>query len=202
MERKTTLAKAIQIIKREHSGYNALLYTLESVACDIADGGRPPDAAFFRAALDYISEFLDLYHHPKEDTHLFPALRRRCPEIEPELVKLGAEHEQGPRMVDAMRRALDTYERKGAGAFAAFREALQEYIHYERQHVAREERSILPAASAHLTTEDWTSIDAVFLANDDPLFGERPTQKFRALYRTIIDFAPAPYGFADPGETS
>lgn len=95
-------------------------------------------------------------------------------------------------------RALAAYEHEGQGGFAAFRDALEEYIEFEREHARKEERSILPLAREHLTAEDWREIDAAFSSNAHPLFGEDRQQDYEQLYKKIANLAPAPYGLGAP----
>ncbi len=51
-----------------------------------------------------------------------------------------------------------------------------------------------------LTPTDWARIDAAFAQDDDPLFGDSQEDRFRALFRKILEFAPAPMGFGEAAE--
>ena len=46
---------------------------------DIERRGYSPDFELFYLILEYVRDFVDRYHHPKEDHYLFKALRRRVP---------------------------------------------------------------------------------------------------------------------------
>ena len=58
--------------------------------------------------------------------------------------------------------------------------------------------SIAPATAA--TPTDWARIDAAFAQDDDPLFGDSQEERFRALFRKILELAPAPMGFGEAAE--
>lgn len=189
------MQEAIKIIQNEHRGMAAVLYCLKCVREDIEKRGLRPDLALFYAAIDYIESFLDRFHHPKEDTYLFRALRRRYPKALPIINELENEHGIGESLLRALRAALDAYHRDGAQAFDAFSGALEEYYQFEWQHMKKEEEEILPLARERLTEDDWREIDAAFTAHDDPLFGERPRKEFKALFSRIAELAPAPHGF-------
>ena len=62
------------------------------------------------------------------------------------------------------------------------------------EHMAAEERDILPAARAHFSAADWADMDAAFLANRDPLTGHEPEEGYRPLFKKIVNSAPAPIG--------
>jgi hypothetical protein len=53
---------------------------------------------------------------------------------------------------------------------------------------------VLPLAEKALTAQDWTELDAAFLANRDPLTGHEPEQEYRALFSRIVNLLPAPIG--------
>ena len=66
--------EAVQIILDEHLSIAAVIYTLRYLARGITDG-KEPDFQLLRAILDYIVEYPDRWHHPKENLYLFRVLR-------------------------------------------------------------------------------------------------------------------------------
>ena len=195
------MSDALAIIGREHRNLGSLLTCLESLVEDIEERHLVPDFAVFNLIFDYLGSYLDRYHHPKEDSHLFRALRARDPEAAAAIDALQAEHEQEPAMLAKMTGAMADYRVEGHSAFQRFRNAAKAYIEFERRHVATEEGDIFERARQHLTAEDWAEIDAAFRANDDPLFGETPAGRYRALFTEISARVPAPHGFGRPWPT-
>ena len=188
------MAKAIGIIQAEHRAYAAVLDCLDNLVRDIETRGHSPDFELFYLILEYVRDFVDRYHHPKEDHYLFKALRRRVPEVAPILDALEDEHRRGPELIKALDWALREYQGVGRSAYSGFRDAARQYLTFERAHMTREETKIIPLARARLTAEDWHAIDAVFAENDDPVFGAAPTKRFERLFSAIVAMAPAPYG--------
>ena len=47
------------------------------------------------AVLDYMTSFPNRFHHPKEDSYLFPKVLERAPDLEPVIAELLAQHDQG-----------------------------------------------------------------------------------------------------------
>jgi len=187
------MTKAAGIIQAEHGRHAAILQCLDNLARDIDVKGRAPDFVLAHLIVTYIREFLDCFHHPKEDAYLFKALCKRCPEIIPTLDALAVEHETGPLLLDAVERALEDYEMKGSIAYLPFRDAVRSYVAFERAHVMREETEVLPRARELLTKGDWDVIDAVFTANEDPIFGAVVQERFRRLFTAIVELAPTTY---------
>src|SRR5271167_1013523 len=188
------MTEAIGIIQAEHRAYAAVLDCLDHLVRDIETRGYSPDFGLFYLILEYVRDFVDRYHHPKEDHYLFKALRRRAPEVAPILDALEDEHRQGPELIKTLDWTLREYQGAGSSAYSAFRDATQQYVKFERAHMAREETKIIPLARARLTAEDWHTIDAVFAENDDPVFGAAPTKHLEKLFSAIVAMAPAPYG--------
>lgn len=96
---------ALTIISQEHSNMWRLATTLDQVASDM-QAGAPLETAFFEAALDYITQFVDRMHHPKEDDYLFRLLRLRSAEAADILDGLQADHRQGPENLAQLRAKL------------------------------------------------------------------------------------------------
>lgn len=188
------MTRALNIIHDEHRRSFAVLHCLQSLLQDIRDGRARPDFELLDSIVEYLSSFLFRYHHPKEDDHLFRALRRRDPDSAALLDALEEEHLTGGRLLRELRGALQTYRREGEPALPGLLRAAEAYHHFEWQHMSREEREVLPRARERLTAEDWKAIDAAFTAHDDPLFGDVRRQEFQRLYTVIVSTAPAPHG--------
>ena len=184
--------EALRIISEEHRNLWRLATTIDLVA-DELDQGTQVDPAFFTSVFDYIENFIDRSHHPKEDDFLFRLLRRRSAEAGAIIDRLQAEHKNGPENLKALRQRL---ARSAAGGEASgeFAEALRIYTHGLRNHIRSEEKDVIPLARETLVAEDWAEIDRAFLDNDDPLFGEKAKAEFRELFHRIASLAPDSIG--------
>jgi hemerythrin-like domain-containing protein len=182
------------IIREEHRSLWAVTQSLGFLARDARDRGLGPDCDLFTLILDYIEGFSNRFHHPKEDEHLFSALRRRCTEADEALDVLERDHARGEELIRDLRYLLSRCRVGGAAAIDAFAAAVTEYVDFHWRHMRLEEDVVLPLAEQRLTEADWQPIDAAFQANDDPLFGARPTEEFKRLFGLILNRAPAPVG--------
>ena len=188
--------QAIVIIKSEHQNLIAVLYSLEMLIEEI-ENGKQPDFAVFHGLLTYIDRFLDRYHHPKENEYLFPRVMVRAPDTENLVKTLGRQHKEGEQLFVEMLKALSAYEFSGDNELLGFRDAVLKYTRFEREHVAIEERDLLPRAREALEASDWEEIDAAFGANKDPMFGEKWDSEFSDLLNKLINRLPAPLGLGD-----
>ena len=184
--------QSLQIIQEEHRNLWRIATTVDLVAAEVA-AGSPVDAAFFNAVFDYIEQFVDKAHHPKEDDFLFARLRQRSDKAEAILARLEAEHRNGPQNLKALRTALGQAAGGSLenGDFAA---ALRNYTDGLKSHIRSEEKDVVPLAREALTEADWAEIDKAFLDNTDPLFGDQARAEFRELYHRIVALAPESVG--------
>lgn len=188
------MTNAIDIIHHEHRGMAAVLHCLDHVTLDIRQGRAQPDFELFEAIVEYVEAFPDAIHHPKEEEYLFKVLEERAPELKDVIARQREEHERCDAATAGLREALEAYSRDEEGARDRFFRAVEEFLEFERKHMSREERLILPKAREVLSEDDMKRLDAAFADNKDPLFGPEPSTRFRKLFSKIVAIAPQPYG--------
>lgn len=180
--------KALRIISDEHQSLAAILHAVRFMLKEIAAGTLEPDLELFQGMVHYLEAYAEQRHHPKEE-RLFHALRRRTDEGAEALATLGVEHAAGPQRIAALKRALADFV-ADPSRVADFAAAFNAYADFYRGHMVLEEDTVLPLVRRHLTPEDWAAIDREFLAEDASGAGE----DFSALFRRLVDCAPAPIG--------
>ena len=184
--------EALRIIKDEHRNLWRLAITLDQVIEEM-EQTRKADPAFIGSVLDYFEHFMDGCHHRKEDEHLFRLLRLRSDSAVPLLDRLQAEHRNAPHNLAALRLQLaDTAA--GRSTVDGLTEALRLYLNDQKAHIRTEEQDIYPLAREVLTPADWAEIDAAFLDNDDPVFGNAARAEFRELFHKVASLAPVSVG--------
>lgn len=194
------MSRTLAIVQREHRALAAVLYTFDHVLADIRAGKVAADFALFDAILSYVQDFPDRFHHPKEDEVLFPLILKRAPEAKPVIEELQAQHHEGVRLTSDLKWKLDAWKADQAKGFAAFDAAAQKFIEWQRKHMAKEERTVIPTAREKLAAADWVGADAAFADNDDPIFGANPKKAYDQLLSKIASLAPEPYGLAERKE--
>lgn len=186
---------ALRVIRNEHLALSAMLRSLSMLLLQSRRDGALPDFDVVRSMLFYIDEFPERLHHPKESELLFPRVRARVPELGAVIDRLDRDHEQGENAIRDLEHALLAFEVMGESRRERFELALAHYSRSYLEHMAVEDREILPAAQQHLTASDWAELDAAFDANRDPLTGHEPDEEYRALFHKILMTAKAPIGF-------
>jgi len=190
-----------RIIRDEHAALSAMLRSLLMLLKQHRRQGSLPDFATLRAMLFYVDEFPEQRHHRKESELLFPKLRARTPLSRALLDRLDQDHACGERRIRDVEHALLAFEIMGETRRQAFEQAAERYVDFYMDHMATEEREILPLAERVLTENDWSELDDAFGSNRDPLAGHAPEAEYEALFSRIVHLAPAPVGLGPAGRT-
>ena len=67
------MTQALRIIRKEHRNLAALLSCLTGLVREADERKYLPEFEVVEQILDYLSSFLNRFHHPKESEHLFDA---------------------------------------------------------------------------------------------------------------------------------
>lgn len=185
---------AIAIIQDEHRSLSAVLHGLRHLVRDMRDRGKPPDFRLLGAMLYYLDAFSEKLHNPKESAYLFARLRSRTHEADQIIDKLELEHARSAQIAREMEHALARLEAGMSDALTSFAGAVDRLLEDAWQHMATEEKALLPLALKYLTEEDWADIATAFSENGDPRFGSEPDHEFRDLFSRIVNLAPPPIG--------
>ncbi|MBM3356906.1 MAG: hemerythrin domain-containing protein [Betaproteobacteria bacterium] len=181
---------AIERIKSEHHSLGAVLHALQKFTHALRDERAGPDFELLAAMLYYIDAFPERFHHPKEDQHLFSALRRRTARLNEVLDTLQGEHIRSGQLMGQLEKALVHYAGGDPDGLEGFCAAVDAYAALTYEHMRTEEQELLAAAPEYLRPEDWQAIDRAFGDHDDPMFGDKPTEAFRRQRLRIISLLP------------
>jgi len=154
-------------------------------------GGAQPNYDLIADIVFYLHSYADTVHHPREEV-AFKRLAAREPALELELSRLAQEHKV---IAAAGNELLERLNEAAADAVAprgALEAAAATYVVYYRNHLASEERGILPRARQLFTPQDWAAIEATGPVGVDPLFGDRVEERYLALRRQIDREAALP----------
>lgn len=185
---------AIAIILDEHRSLAAVLHGLRHLAREMRDRGKAPDFRLLGAMLYYLDAFSEKLHNPKESAYLFARLRERTREADEVIAELEKQHAESAQLGRDLDHALARLEAGMSDGVALFSAAVEKLMEEAWQHMATEEKVLMPLARKHLTEEDWAEIAQAFGENGDPRFGAEPDTEFRDLFRRIVNLAPPPIG--------
>jgi hemerythrin-like domain-containing protein len=187
---------AVQIIRDEHLAIAAVLYSLRFLVRRMQAETDAPNFPLLHAMLDYIVEYPDRWHHPKESEFLFKTLRERDPSTADLVDELEREHQDGDLRIVDLKHRLAALERGDPQALPSFSQAVEAYAEAQWKHIRKEEDVLMPLAERSLNASDWRRVAQAFQQNDNPLFGIKPKDEAERLYQKILSLAPPPIGQA------
>jgi branched-chain amino acid transport system ATP-binding protein len=166
--------------------------TVDQLAVEMEAGGVL-EPQFLGSVLDYIVQFEQRLHYPKEDDYLFRFVRLRNPDIAATLDQLTQDHQDTAATHQTLCAGLvATVAGQMSGTELA--KQLRDYTQALKTHILLEEKQVLPLAHKTLLPEDWLTINRAFLNDQDPQFGAIAQAEFRDLYHRIVSVAPESLG--------
>jgi hemerythrin-like domain-containing protein len=167
----------------EHVYFSQLLELLRR-QLDVFHRGERPNYELMLDVISYLRDYSDQYHHPRED-RAFERLARRCPDMEPHLARLHQEHRVIAHAGEALRQQINAILAGTIVPRAQVEVALATYLVYYGNHIAKEEEDVLPRAAKELVPVDWEAVKDAAPAGRDPVFGDKPEERYKELRRQI-----------------
>jgi len=170
-------------LHRDHVHFARLLTILDDEVEMIHEEG-PPDYQLALDIMHYMTQYPDLFHHPREDV-VFERMLLRDPSLSTVLGALVQDHKKlaviGLRFHDALAGVLE-------GAIMSREEINREgceYLTAMRQHMDVEEGEVFPLAEKLLGDRDWAAVDEAMGRREDPLFGSVVELRFADLFEYL-----------------
>jgi len=174
----------IEVLRQEHCNIESLLRVLER-ELSVFDRGDRPDYDVVRAVIDYLKDYPDSCHHPKEDM-IVEKLKARDPVVAATIGDLEAEHREGARRLRRVGQAVERVLSDQDLLRQTVGDIIRDFITNERQHMAMEERVVFPTALDALRPADWADIARKMAGRPDPFYQPGFEQKFDLLRRNIL----------------
>ncbi len=179
----------IIFLQLEHGTIARLLALVQKLGERI-EAGEEPDFDLLTMLMEYFQDYPDACHHPKEDL-VFRALKQRHPEAAGKLDDLLGDHRELEALTDRTAGLVSRSSRedKSGASRKLLAEGLTQFTREYWRHLRAEEEHFFPAASRHLTREDWDIIDFTLFDRSDPMYHESTESRFKKLRDLIWDAA-------------
>jgi len=177
------MSTVMQSLHRDHCNLGKLLDLL-SGQIEIFRQGRRPDFDLMIDIMDYIENYSDVVHHPKEDL-IYNAMRARSELARGAIDRLLDEHKILSESTREFRQTLEGIMGDAVTSRDTVEQRGEEFIAMQRRHLNAEEGQVFPLVNQVLSEQDLAAIDAS-LAGEDPLFGESSDAHYQTLYEHIM----------------
>jgi hemerythrin-like domain-containing protein len=173
------MSSQITVWRAEHRAFAALLTLLEQQLEQVRTSGAP-NFEMMLDIVDYVIDYVDRFHHPKEDL-VFARIAERQPDAADSVREIAHEHSAIVASGRALAREIEAVVGGAIVERSIVEELGRRYLDAFRRHMYAEEQGLFLAAAEYLSDADWESIERASVRVDDPLFGERPEQRYSAL---------------------
>jgi hemerythrin-like domain-containing protein len=119
-----------------------------------------------KEAILFMEQFLDRFHHAKEEKFLFPAAAEECSKLKDTLDRLKMEHTQARKMIQEALKALNE------GDVSTFEKRARELVDHMTVHISEEENQVFPAIENCLQLETDALVHAQYEKFMDKGFGK------------------------------
>lgn len=172
-------------LHKEHENISCLLNVLQN-KLELIRAEKPVRYKLIRDIIDYMNEFADKYHHPKED-HIYDYYLRCCKVDEIIENRLREDHQRLSDETNELQSIVDMILMDAVVPLEQFSEKLEAYIKNQRDHLNFEEQELLPQIAKTLSEDDWKQIELKwqFDEAEDPLFGLKVKEKYKDLAKRI-----------------
>ncbi len=184
------MSKTMDLLHDEHVGVALLMKILDQQMEAFAEG-ESPDYELMYEVMDYMVNYPDRYHHPKEDL-VFARLEKRDPSLGPAIQDLKDEHRLLHDKGKALLENLDSVVNDFMVSRDTIETMTREYEQLLMRHMTREETKVFPSARRELLAEDWTELDDITESQHDPVFGEVVESEYIALRLALAEIKSPP----------
>ena len=174
-------------LHQDHIHLSRLLKMLDRHVKVLQNDGDP-DFTMMIDIVEYIRNYSDFHHHPKED-RVYNVFKARSDHQATQIIDgLLNEHQQIPKVTIAFQQLLD-----GAlnGSIIITRKDLSEritnFIDIQMNHLNIEEEKLFPLINQMMKESDWELVESKMKSKDDPLFGSKVEEAYEDLHQMLED---------------
>jgi hemerythrin-like domain-containing protein len=168
-------------LRKEHVNFKKLLNLLDE-QLDILEKGGNPDYPLMLDILYYMTQYVDLVHHPKEEA-IFALLAARDPGAKKNVAELTKQHHTIEKSGISFYEKLDSIISEACGIIklAKIEAPGRLYSSSLRTHMDKEEKGLFVLAGQLLNDNDWKGIKSEVQTKTDPIFGQAIEARFHRV---------------------
>ncbi len=186
----TDAEHAMGLIHDEHRSLAVVIKGMQDLTQQAAESGGVLDISSMRRMQQYLRDFPEKLHHPKEEQFIHTSLLQRHPDARRVIDELERQHQTEYAAIGRLHQAIEDCAAGVPDALEVLSREVNAYAEATWVHMGLEESSLLPLAQKHLQATDWAEIAQAFASNGDPRFGDLSGAAFRRLFTSITHLLP------------
>ncbi|MBV0932267.1 hemerythrin domain-containing protein [Marinobacterium weihaiense] len=172
-------------LHQDHVNLDRLLEILERKVTRLRAGNHP-DFSLMAEVVDYVGDYADQHHHPRED-RMYAFFRGRDAALDKAFDKSEAEHVTLKQLSTRLAESIDGILHDAVMPMDQFTDQLEAFVKAEKAHLRHEEKAIFKPLESLASDTDWQALAEQLPQSEDPLFGERQADQYRALYKALVE---------------
>lgn len=174
----------MRTLRAEHRHMGTVL-NLFSEQLDALEAGEFVDSHVVYEIMDYITNWPDKFHHPREDI-IYSRVAQISPNAADEVDTLQRDHVVTAKTGKALLKTIAAWRDNPAQATTVIKHG-RDYINHIYEHMKVEEKVVFPHIEAQLTLEDWRELEQEdsLQAVSSPIFGTAVQREYRNLTRRL-----------------
>lgn len=174
--------KAIEVIHDEHRVIIDFVDKVQ-VSLELLGKGEHPPKRFFELATQFARDYIDRFHHYKEELVLFVKLAEKMGgKIDAHIDSLREQHNRSRFYVSEVRQSLDGYERGNRALINKLFLNLGNYNSLQRAHLNRENHIFIPLIAREFSEMEQEEFVDLFHHEEEKL-----GDGFKSQCLTILD---------------
>lgn len=146
--------EALECLYAEHELIKRYLEHVVAATKKLSQGVRPP-AEFFEQVVILARQFVDTYHHDKEERQMFTLLaQKHAGAFDGRLEAISYQHERGREYVANILSAIDGYRDGQVAKADLLQENLEAFASMLTEHIRREDDEFFPLVERTLTADE------------------------------------------------
>ena len=186
----TNAERALGIIHDEHRSLAVVVNGMRDLLRKAVESNHVPDMVSLKSMVQYLHDFPEKLHHPKEEQFIHARLLQRHPASRSVIEVLEEQHQAEYQAIARLDQALADCAALKPDSVTNLKIDIDGYANAVWKHMGLEETTLLPLANQFLTKDDWMEIAQAFESNNDPRFGELSNEAFRRMFTQITHLLP------------
>jgi hemerythrin-like domain-containing protein len=174
----------ISELHQDHVNLSRLLQLLERELL-LFQHDDTPNYFLLLDMVEYVENYPDLIHHPREDA-MFRVFLERSQRSDALVRRLIEEHRSLAEQSRELRNVLEQAQNGVVVSRPMLEESLSNYLDVQRTHLNVEETEVFPTIDQVMTPADWARVDQFVPVSTDPLFGGSVQKRYQSVFDHII----------------
>ncbi len=172
-------------LHQDHVNLSKLLSLLDKKIIAM-QAGEHPNFSLIADVINYIANYAEVYHHPREDK-MYAFFAGRQSDLDEVMHTCEEAHVALKGTGRSLLEVIDEILNDAVIPMTVFIDKLALFVNNEKAHLDFEETKIFPVLNTIASEDDWQALAKRLPTVEDPLFGEKCAEEYVELYKALTE---------------